>query len=142
MRLAFAYVAAAIVGSALLVALFFATGWFSQKTANFRGETDKRNQVEANGAYRIGAYDHFFDLCQHVQSDEQSITNLLAEKPADAQRRDVIDASVTALRNDRADSITQYNADARKSYTLGQFRSSDLPYQLDLNAKETSCTAN
>lgn len=141
----YVYIAAGFVVAFFAVAVLwvFGWGWFSQSTANYRGETDKRNQVEANGSYRIGAYDHFFNLCQHVQSDEASIGNLTAEQQTttDAQRKTVIAASLTALANDRADAITQYNADARKSYTLGQFRSSDLPFELSLNAQETSCTA-
>lgn len=127
---------------AVVVAVFFAVNLFSQQTAGFRGETSKRNQVEANGSYRIAAYDDFYNLCAGVQSAEASIRNLQTEaKDATPQRKAQIGASITALRNSRAEDINQYNANARKSYTAGQFRSSDLPFHLDLSAEETTCTA-
>lgn len=58
----------------------------------------------------------------------------------DPQRKDVLYASIDGLRNNRADLITQYNTDSEKSYTLGQFKSSNLPYRLTLS-KETECHA-
>jgi hypothetical protein len=139
-------VAVVIVGLVFASMAIFGFGFLSQKTANFRGETQKKNQVEGNGSYRIAAYDHFFDLCADVQTKESAIDALqqeLASKPTpDAQRKIVINASITANRIQRASDINTYNQDARKSYTEGQFRSSDLPYQLDKSAKETSCTAS
>lgn len=121
----------------------FGFGWLSNSTANFRGNVAKRNLVEANGSYRIAAYDHFFDLCQQVQAKEASITNVQDElKTAkDPQREVVLNASITALRNSRADLITQYNADSDKSYTEGQFKSSNLPYQLYVTQENTTCHA-
>ncbi len=143
--LAIAGLAALVIFGLLAASMFvFGFGFFAQKTANFRGETQKRNQVEGSGAFRTAAYNHFFDLCAGVQSNEASIRNLQLElagppKPP-ADRVMVISASITALRNARATGINQYNADAVKSYTVGQFRSRSLPYQLSLTAKETSCT--
>lgn len=141
-----------VIGSAVIVLIFillvasmvvFGFGWFSQKTANFRGETAKREVIEANGALRAAAYDHFFDLCARVQATEASVTNLLDEREVttDPQRLTIIAATITALRNNRAETITGYNADSRKSYTIGQFKASDLPFKLDINDKETTCTA-
>ena len=143
-----------VVGIALfLIALLvfgsmwvFGYGAFTDATANRQGETQKKHQVEGNGSYRIAAYDHFFDLCASVQAAEDKIQaqkDELDGKPApDAQRADILRANINALSSTRAESIRQYNQDARKSYTLGQFKSSDLPFQLDIHAKETSCTAD
>lgn len=133
----------AIVGVVLLYLIgVFVFGGLSQLTADFRGETDKRNKVEANGSYRIAAYDHFYDLCSSIQATEDTIGNQLAEREtASPERQAQIDANVVASRNVRASAIRQYNADARKSYTSGQFKASDLPFALDINAKETSCDA-
>lgn len=132
-----------IVGGILLIfGLIYGIGAIKQITADFRGETSKKEQVEADGSYRIAAYDHFYDLCSSIQGVEDSIENQLAERETATEgRKAQIDANIVASRNVRASSIRQYNADARKSYTSGQFRSSDLPYELDINAKETSCTA-
>lgn len=134
---------ALIVALVIAAMAVFGFGWFSNATANFRGNVAKNNLVQGNGNYRIAAYDHFFNLCQHVQSDEASITNAQDElkTSTNPQRQLVLNATITALRNDRADTITQYNADARKTYTLAQFRDSALPYQLDLTREQTSCVS-
>lgn len=134
-----------VIVVALIIGLvgIFGFGWLSNSTANFRGEVSKRNLVEANGAYRIAAYDHFFDLCQQVQAKEASITNVQDElkTTTDQQRALILNASITALRNSRADLITQYNTDSDKSYTVGQFKSSHLPYELNANQENTVCHA-
>ena len=133
----------------LLIASMSVFGWglWSNATANFRGQVSARNQINGNGAYRIAAYNHFYDLCQQVQSKELSLHNLEQElaTTTDPQRKLVLEASVDALRNSLADDITQYNADSRKTATAGQFRASDLPARIDPNdiySKEvTSCHA-
>lgn len=121
----------------------FGYGWFTDHTANRQGETQKKHLIEGNGQYRIAAYDHFYDLCAAVQTDEASIRNLQQElkTTTDATRKAVIPASITALANKRADDINTYNADARKSYTEAQFKSSDLPSQLDPTQENTTCHA-
>lgn len=111
--------------------------------ANRIGENQKKLQVEGNGSFRTSAYDHFFDLCASVQATEDKIRinkDELTSKP-DAQRADVLHANITALESVRAEAIRQYNQDARKSYTIGQFRASDLPFELDPTDRSTSCTA-
>jgi hypothetical protein len=119
----------------------FGAGWFSNATANFRGNVAVHNQINANGSYRIAAYDHFFDLCTQVQTAETSTANDQDELKitTDQQRKLVLVSSITALKNSRADLIHQYNNDSQKSYTEGQFKSSKLPYQLDLTQENTTC---
>jgi len=136
---AFALVAATVVGSMWI----FGWGAFQRSTAEFRGETGQKERTVADPNYRIAQYDHFFDLCASVQSDEATIQVLLDElatKPSQ-KRTEQINATLAGVRANRASSINQYNADARKAGTAGQFRASDLPAHLDLNARETSCTA-
>lgn len=128
---------------ALVAMAVFGFGFFSQKSANFRGETSKRNQVEGNGSFRIAAYDSFYNQCAGIQSTEATIAALKAElltKPS-ADRVQQINAFITANVANRNGAIAQYNADARKSYTAGQFRSSDLPFQLDATQETTTCHA-
>jgi hypothetical protein len=142
----------AIIGGALLLIVvialstmaIFGFGLFQRGTADFRGKTQQIEQTKANGSYRIASYEKFFDECAAVQDDEASITSLKEElsgnpKPSDS-RIGQINASLTALRASRVEKINHYNADARKTATEGQFRASDLPYQLDKTNEETSCT--
>jgi len=122
----------------------FGFGLFSNSTANFRGNVNQTNQIQGNGSYRIAAYDHFYNLCATVQTDEGSIAAVADElkTATDPQRKLVLDASLTSLRIKRIDDINQYNADARKDKTLGQFKASNLPYPLDPTQEKTVCTVN
>lgn len=136
---------AIVVVLALAMMAVFGFGLFSQKSANFRGETSKRNQVEANGAFRIAAYDSFYNECASIQAIEGTVAALKAERDGTPkptpERVHEIAVALTANVATRAAAIAQYNADARKSYTSGQFRASDLPYQLDTTTEETQCHA-
>lgn len=134
------------IASVLAVAVLFVTvvygfGMLQRGTADFRGETGQIEQTEANSDYRIAAYDHFYDLCASVQSLESKIDNMTNELALtkESQREIVLNTSITASKNKRAELITSYNADARKEATQGQFRASDLPYNIDENGEETLC---
>jgi hypothetical protein len=119
----------------------FGFGLFSQKTANFRGETAKRNQVEGSGEFRRTAYDHFFDLCTQIQGKEALLKSSKEQLNAttDDQLKSRIQTNITALTGQRLQQIAQYNNDANKSYTVGQFRSNALPYHLDPSSEATTC---
>lgn len=129
----------------ILVASMWIFGWgfFQRSTANFRGETEQIEKTRANGDYRIAAYDHFFNLCASVQSKETTIKALekeLHRKPGPSEARtEQIYGAITANEAIRAETINQYNVDAEKAATIGQFKASNLPYELNVNAKETSC---
>jgi hypothetical protein len=137
--------AAAVVLVVILAVSLMAVlgvGWFQRGTADFRGKVAATNQVRADGSYRIAAYDHFYDLCAGVQTDEARIKNTLDELKVttDPTRKGVLLANLDAQRNKRSEDINQYNADAHKADTVGHFKASDLPYQLDPNKEETKCT--
>lgn len=136
---------AAVVGGVLLLVLlpvaFFGIRW---ATADIRGAGDAREQILADGDFRIQAYQTFFDLCASVQSQEDRIDSLDQElndennPPTDA-RVGQIQSSLSAIRSTRGDLINQYNADASRSWTEGQFRDEDLPYQLNIDEEDTTC---
>jgi hypothetical protein len=125
-----------------LVAIF-GFGLLQRETADFRGDVEAVERTTGSGAFRIAAYEQFFNLCAAVQTHEARIANLereLERNPSDS-RVEQIEASITAVRNQRMEAINRYNADARMDYTRGQFQDSELPFQLDPNAEETSCDA-
>lgn len=133
---------AAILAFFLLLALvwgvIYGVRWV---TAEPKGALEAREQIKGSGTFRIAAYNHFYNLCAAVKSDEATIEALnqeLATNPSE-KRVGQINASITALRSGRAEKINQYNADASKDYTIGQFRSSNLPYQLDSSQEVTLC---
>lgn len=111
-------------------------------TADVRGKAAVHNRIHGDATYRIAQYDHFFDLCAGVQNREAAIRNAQEEtKTASQPRKEQLAAVITANRNERAELINQYNADASAAGTRGNFLASNLPYHLDLNSEETQCTA-
>lgn len=120
-------------------------GW-RWATAGPVGQLEAREEI-LSGATRITAYNHFFDLCASVQANEAALAASIDElsattRPEDQER---IRTNITGLTAQRARAIAQYNADARKSYTIGQFRSLSLPYELPPSTFKkgelTSCAA-
>lgn len=109
-------------------------------TADFFGQGNQ--EIETNRTdFRIPAYDRFFDLCSQVQSDKQRLESLEQELDVaqpDADRREQIFASMTAIRNGIAENVNQYNVDSAKEGTVGQFKASELPYRLETEG-DTEC---
>ncbi|MGA5598453.1 hypothetical protein ACPCSE_29885 [Streptomyces cellulosae] len=126
-----------LLGLALLAAAVFGIKWV---TADVRGAADAREKTVANGDFRIGTYEQFFELCSSVQSAEAAISNAereLATKPSQ-ERAEKLQQAITAQRNVRADSIATYNSKAAQEHRQA-FLDAALPVRLDLNAQETQC---
>lgn len=134
-----------VVGLVIVLAgiAVYGFGWFQRSTADFRGETAALEDILADPNTRITAYNHFFNLCQSVQSHETTIKALEAELEGGASdsREEQIRGAITANKSQRDSKINQYNSDARRDYTIGQFRDADLPSELDINAEETTCAS-
>ena len=120
---------------AFLVSIYL-IGWAAfgirVMTAGIVGRGQAEIQIQSPSS-RIPAYNHFFDLCASVQQAEAGIdsqTDLL-EASSDANDEARIRTNIAALEMTRLNGIYQYNADAAKDYTIGQFRDSKLPYRLD-----------
>lgn len=135
---AFKIIAGVVLSLALILGLVLVSGGMQYVTAAFRGEVAAEERTQG-GDYRIAAYEHFYDLCAAVQADEDRLNNLREEREtADDARAAQLDTTITAVRNSRDSKIREYNSDARQEATRGQFRDSDLPYELDTEA-ETTC---
>ena len=103
---------------------------------------EKEQVIKTNDVnYRIPAYDHFFNLCASIQAREDQIDNMQLLDDSDPTKS----TNIVGLQNLRQSDIRQYNADAAKEGTLGQFRDSNLPYQLDpsqyTGENKTSCVS-
>lgn len=137
------------IAIAIVIALsamwVFGFGLFQKNTADFRGGVEMTEMTEGDGSFRIGAYNHFFDLCASVQEDEGrlvALNNELNTTDPSKSRKEQIHASMTAIESSRNGKIRQYNVDAQKDYTVGQFRDSGLPFELNPEVKETVCTVD
>jgi len=98
-------------------------------TAEIKGKVEAQQEI-MSGENQIARYNEFFDVCANIQSLEYSLDAQYALLE-NAEDQDRVRYNIAALEAQRARQIAQYNADSNKSYTWGQFRDSDLPYQLD-----------
>lgn len=120
------YVGIAAVIFVTLVVVF-AIRW---QTAPVRGKLQAREQIQS-GNFRIQAYDHFFDLCASVQTMDQALNQTYQDlRTAPKNDRVRISTNATAQLNSRNDAANQYNQDSHKGYTVGQFKSSNLPFEI------------
>lgn len=128
----------AAVGAVVLIIVValmavLGVGVFQRSTANFRGRTSAIEKTRGNGDYRVAQYDWFFSQCAAVQAQEDRITIFTSDtSPIGA-------ANLRAVEANRASLIRDYNARAEATGTSGQFRASDLPFQINPNQKDTSC---
>lgn len=130
----------AAAGVALVVALVLLFGglYYGGVFANDVQANYNKRVVGAKIQQRVhtadfaqGAYEHFYNLCAAIQGQEAALAaqydELASASNEDASR---IQANIAGLTAERGRSIAQYNAEARQTYTLGQFRANDLPFQL------------
>jgi hypothetical protein len=135
-----------IIGVLIVVITIVGLGW-RYVIAGPSGKVQAREQI-LSGSNRIQAYNHFFDLCASVQNAEAAIQTTFDQlkTSTDPDDRERLQTNLSAQIITRQSGINQYNVDARKSYTIGQFRSLQLPYQLPTAAfqsgdTQTSCQA-
>lgn len=136
---------AIVVGIVVItVGAIYLVGTLKKETADFRGGVDATESVHASGAYRIAAYDQFFNLCASIQAQEAQIsvmTDELGSPLTPVDRQQILRASLTGLQGARNANIAQYNADASKADTRGNFLASNLPYQINRMVPQTTCAA-
>jgi len=138
--------AAIVVGFLLLIAVssmaIFGWGFFQRSTANFRGQTAAIEKTKANADFRIQSYQKFFNLCGEIQAKEDQARIFQAQ--LDADKRAGINnpdhqTNLNAVLATRASLVREYNNLATRGFTEGQFRDSNLPYQININNMETQC---
>lgn len=133
-------VTAIVVSLILLVGGFFAVNEFMLKTSDYRGNVGVHNQINANPNYIIPAYDSFHDQCNDVISDKETIQitlDSIGSKGISSTQRQFLQGALVAQRAKLVRDVNQYNSDSSKSYTKGQFRSSDLPFKLYIEGNTT-----
>jgi hypothetical protein len=114
-----------IVGIVLIVGLTWGFRWISADT---RGEIDAREQILADGDFRIAAYQSFYAECGAIRAQEAR-ANILA---LDGWENDPISrTNVQAVLSIRAALAETYNESSTATWTAGQFRDEDLPYTIE-----------
>lgn len=118
----------------VLIAAIYGTTYFwaqySKDTADVRGKTEKREQVESQGEYRVAKHDYFYHLCSDIKSKQQNIKLLRENGEKDAALANEIQLN---------EMVNEYNTAASNNYTEGQFKSDELPYQINAEKEVESC---
>ncbi len=101
-------------------------------TGGLYGSGEAYKQIHS-ADFRIVAYDHFFNLYASIKSLEGKIdelTDTLAVLEPGTRAYNYTLTALAGTKGLRHEAIQQYNADAQKDWTEGQFRDNDLPYQI------------
>lgn len=140
---AFWIIALLVVGALLTI---IGLGW-RYAIAGPSGKVEAREQI-LSGDNRIRAYNSFFDQCSSIQAIESALSASLDElssaDPANSDNIIRIQTNITGLRAQRARGVAEYNANAAKDYTDGQFRDLNLPYQITdpfVKGQQITCAA-
>lgn len=133
-----------IAGVLGIILVVFVFTWFTfglnlglrVVTAGIVGKSEAHIEIQS-ADFRLQAYPHFFDVCASVQANEdamdiswQQLESM--EEGSTAWLRKQQDYAAQARA--RQEGIREYNVDANKSWTIGQFRDEDLAFQLDPEA--------
>lgn len=126
-----------IVVVVLFVGILSAGGWaISVALSGPKGAGDVRKQTNS-GTNRISAQEHFEALYGQVKAYDQQLDQAAADKKQYPDDRTYA-VNYSGLVKQCIDARTQYDADANK-VTQTQWRSADLPYQIDTTDPETDC---
>ena len=129
-----AKIVGAVIGVALIIWLLVIGLWgLGVITADPFGRGEAHKQIHS-ADFMIQAYNEFFDKYASIQAAENNIHNLedqLAMQEPYSREWNYTLTSLTGAKSLMCDTIAQYNTDAQKNWTEGQFRDADLPYQIE-----------
>ncbi len=130
---------AIVIGTLIAVAIvtagiFLAGQQISRWVAPIKGETEVI-EYRHSAENRIAKYNEFFSLCESVQTMEARIdvfTSDVELYSEDITSRAFTNAktNLNAVTIGREDAVNEYNQDALRDYTGGEFRDLDLPHPL------------
>ena len=127
---------------AAVVGIIYVTGGIMSSTADFRGEVDERERVEADGGNRVAQHNEFFELCSDIQTANEQIKNfedrLEMGGLTDTQKRQLQDG-LFATEQTKEGLVAKYNTRANNEDMQGLFRDSELPSHIDSDDMEVEC---
>jgi len=128
-----------ILGMVLVVVLIPAIWAIRYYTAPLRGVVKVQEAVQASAEFRIFSYEHFYDLIAAINAEEaqyDSQWELLQTTEEEAESYSRIQRNLAAIKASIERFKRQYNADAAKEQTRGQFKDSELPFQIKVEPHE------
>ena len=131
-----------ILGFVILTVLIvgswgMATG-FKYFTAEKSGQAEAERQIQS-AEFRIYSYNHFYDLLVAINSAEAQYDTQWELKEAQASDSTTYQKTLrnlAAIKAQIARLKVQYNADAEKEETIGQFRANNLPERVNTTSHE------
>ncbi len=128
-----------LIGLAVVAVISVGVWGFNVATSGIRGEGD--GVIEHNSAENwIAAQAEFEDNYQDILATDLKIDNAyeaLQSNPDDK----TLQTNYTGLQSYCLSVVADYNADSRK-YLSSDFRSADLPSEIDTNNSTTDCKEN
>lgn len=109
---------------------------FNVGTADVRGRANAYQQ-QRSASNRIFAQQHFEQLYGDIKASDLKLDQAYADKKANPGSG-YYATNYDGLVNVCLDDVIQYNQDAHK-YLLKDFRTADLPFQIDPNDPATDC---
>lgn len=121
----------ALAGIALLASVALGYKGWLYLTADFTGDVQAERQIQS-GNSKITSYDHFFDLCSAAQTQQSALhaQEQMLESAESSKERSRIRANLVGMEAQLNRMVNQYNVDAEKTFTIGQFRDQNLPVSL------------
>lgn len=134
-------IGAVVLVIVLAIGGFFIEQWWTRTTAPIKGRTNQISSI--NGAEnRTFQQEHFETLYGDIKGYVQQIhiQQQALNQSAPGPERDHALVILTGLRDQCVSTVQQYNADANK-ISADDFRTADVPYQIDQSDPTTDCMA-
>ncbi len=124
----------AVIGFFVIIAILMVALWgFGVFTADIKGQGEAYKEIHSK-EFRLEAYNYFFNQYHSILGLEGSIdANIAMLHSLDKGTKEYnrIMTNIVSLQSLRHQAIQQYNAEASKDYTAGQFRDNNLPFQIE-----------
>jgi len=129
-----AIVCVVLVIMGIAIGVPYLVNYWSEQTANVRGETGVREDTVANADFRFGTYTQYYNLCQTAQSAQQKL-KIAQDSPDNPQQ----DLNIQALNNQYTEAVTKYNSlSAQEART--PFKAANLPHTINIDPTEEQVT--
>lgn len=135
LRIGGAVIAGWVLFLVMLVVVTVSIGALVWLWAPWQGKIEARQQINT-GTNRIAQYERFFNDCGTIQGQQDNIEAQKATvKSLHGRAHDNAVVTLSAMTYQLNRDVADYNANAAKSYTNGQFRASNLPYHIEASER-------
>jgi len=127
-----------IIFLVIFLVLFGGIMAFRYFTAEIRGIVPAEERIQS-ADFRIYSYEYFYNQLATINAEEANYDaqyERLQTLTTESDEYNRVQRNLAAIKAHIERLKRQYNADSKKEGTRGQFRATDLPYQLDIQPHE------